>query len=105
MILIIIIKRDYFSSEEKKRRRKRMERTWQNFNTKRGENFCVIFESPHTSERTSALSLDCSQNNARKNFFFVSSVLFVGSRYFLVFHQKLFFLFKKAVKKHLEERL
>ena len=48
MILIIIIK--VRKKKKKRRRRKRMERTWQNFNTKEGENLMMIFESPHTSE-------------------------------------------------------
>jgi hypothetical protein len=77
-------------------------------NTKRRK-FLHDFGSPHTSERTSALSLDCSQrNNTRKNFFFVSSVFFVCGieKFFgLFFPKTLFFIQKSSYKTPLEETL
>ena len=96
VILIIIIK--VRKKKKKKRRRKRMERTWQNFTKRAKTPLMMIFESPHTSERTSALSLDCSQNNARKNFFFVSSVFFVCGIeiFFGLFQSKTLFLIQKS---------
>lgn len=80
------------------------------FQQKRGENFCMILGA-HTqvNERALSLSIALKETTHEKTFFLcVHGVffLFVGSRYFLVFFfQKLFFLFKKAVTKHLEETL
>ena len=109
MILIIIIKvRKKKKKKKKKRRRKRMERTWQNFITQRGENFCMILGA-HTqvNERALSLSIALKETTHEKTFFLCPVFfLFVGSRNFLVFFfQKLFFLFKKAVTKHLLKRL
>ena len=77
------------------------------FQQKRGENFCMIFGA-HTqvNERALSLSIALKETTHEKTFFFVCpwSVFFVcGIEIF--FGQKLFFLFKKAVTKHLEETL
>ena len=75
------------------------------FQQKRGENFCMILGA-HTqvNERALSLSIALKETTHEKTFFCVSSVFFVcGIEIF--FGQKLFFLFKKAVTKHLEETL
>ena len=74
----------------------------------RGENFCMILGA-HTQVNERALfslSIALKKETTHEKTFFVcvSSVFFVcGIEIF--FGQKLFFLFKKAVTKHLEETL
>ena len=107
-VILIIINRDYFSSEEEEEKKKKDGTHVAKFQQKRGENFCMILGA-HTqvNERALSLSIALKETTHEKTFFLCPVFfLFVGSRNFLVFFfQKLFFLFKKAVTKHLLKRL
>ena len=111
LIIIIIKVRKKKKKKKKKRRRKRMERTWQNFITQRGENFCMILGA-HTQVNERALSLSIAlkkETTHEKTFFLcVSSVFFVCGIeiFFGLFHAKtLFFIQKSSYKTPLEETL